>query len=115
MVVIGCFSFNVFKALLQQINLQIVVLNYCFYHDIECQWKLWLLIFISDTIMNQIKEAGFSISQVKETKLTREMAEEFYKDHKGKDFFNNLVDYMSQWVDMFFNIQDLQSFEFIVC
>nr|XP_023856664.1 thioredoxin domain-containing protein 3 [Salvelinus alpinus] len=49
-----------------------------------------------DTIMNQIKEAGFSISQVKETKLTREMAEEFYKDHKGKDFFNNLVDYMSQ-------------------
>ncbi|KAK6293158.1 thioredoxin domain-containing protein 6 [Coregonus clupeaformis] len=49
-----------------------------------------------DTIMNRIKEAGFSISQVKETKLTREMAEEFYKDHKGKDFFNNLVDYMSQ-------------------
>ncbi|CAB1349783.1 unnamed protein product [Coregonus sp. 'balchen'] len=46
--------------------------------------------------MNRIKEAGFSISQVKDTKLTREMAEEFYKDHNGKDFFNHLFDYMSR-------------------
>ncbi|XP_069047149.1 thioredoxin domain-containing protein 6 isoform X4 [Lepisosteus oculatus] len=49
-----------------------------------------------DDIINSIKEAGFCISQVKETKLTKEMAAEFYKDHQGKVFYDQLVDYMSQ-------------------
>ncbi|XP_042566146.1 thioredoxin domain-containing protein 6 [Clupea harengus] len=49
-----------------------------------------------DDIVNRIEAAGFSISQVKETQLTREMAENFYKQHSDKDFFNSLVDYMTQ-------------------
>ncbi|MBN3324653.1 TXND3 protein, partial [Atractosteus spatula] len=49
-----------------------------------------------DDIINSIKEAGFCISQVKETKLTKEMAAEFYKDHQGKVFYDQLVAYMSQ-------------------
>uniref|UniRef100_A0AAY5L6N0 Nucleoside diphosphate kinase-like domain-containing protein n=1 Tax=Esox lucius TaxID=8010 RepID=A0AAY5L6N0_ESOLU len=51
---------------------------------------------LRDSIINRIKEAGFSISQVTEKKLTRDMAEEFYKDHVGKYFYNHLVDYMSR-------------------
>ncbi|XP_041102505.1 thioredoxin domain-containing protein 3 homolog [Polyodon spathula] len=53
-----------------------------------------------DEILSNIKEAGFSISQMKETVLTKEMAEGFYKDHRGKPFFDHLVQYMSQGPSM---------------
>ncbi|XP_041923870.1 thioredoxin domain-containing protein 6-like [Alosa sapidissima] len=47
-------------------------------------------------IISCIESAGFSISQVKEAQLTKEMAENFYKHHHDKSFFNPLVDFMSQ-------------------
>ncbi|XP_041057244.1 thioredoxin domain-containing protein 6 isoform X1 [Carcharodon carcharias] len=47
-------------------------------------------------IIKKIEEAGFVISQMDEKTLSREMAEEFYKEHKGKPFFDQLVDYMSE-------------------
>ncbi|MGH0121080.1 UNVERIFIED_CONTAM: hypothetical protein FKN15_069283 [Acipenser sinensis] len=47
-----------------------------------------------DEIIEQVQDEGFTISQMKETVLSREMAEEFYKEHRGKPFFNQLVDYM---------------------
>ncbi|KAK6490400.1 thioredoxin domain-containing protein 3-like protein isoform X1 [Huso huso] len=53
-----------------------------------------------DDILSYIKEAGFSISQMKETVLTKEMAEGFYKDHRGKPFFDQLVQYMCQGPSM---------------
>ena len=31
--------------------------------------------------MDKIKEAGFEIAMVKEMTITKEMAEEFYKEH----------------------------------
>ncbi|XP_067844033.1 thioredoxin domain-containing protein 6-like isoform X2 [Heptranchias perlo] len=49
-----------------------------------------------DEIVQKIEEGGFVISQMDEKTLSREMAEEFYKEHKGKPFFDQLVDYMSQ-------------------
>ncbi|XP_041322570.1 thioredoxin domain-containing protein 3 [Pyrgilauda ruficollis] len=49
-----------------------------------------------DEIMKKVKEAGFSISKVKEQSLTREMAAHFYKDHEGKPFFDELVNFMTQ-------------------
>ncbi|XP_039571142.1 thioredoxin domain-containing protein 3 [Passer montanus] len=49
-----------------------------------------------DEIMKKVKEAGFSISKVKEQSLTREMAAQFYKDHEGKPFFDDLVNFMTQ-------------------
>ncbi|NXQ76758.1 TXND3 protein, partial [Quiscalus mexicanus] len=49
-----------------------------------------------DEIMKKVKEAGFSISKVKEQALTREMALHFYKDHEGKPFFDDLVNFMTQ-------------------
>ncbi|XP_049672695.1 thioredoxin domain-containing protein 3 [Accipiter gentilis] len=49
-----------------------------------------------DDIMQKVKEAGFTISKVKEEALTREMATQFYKDHKGKPFFEHLVTCMTE-------------------
>ncbi|XP_069471918.1 thioredoxin domain-containing protein 6 isoform X2 [Ambystoma mexicanum] len=49
-----------------------------------------------DEIMEEVQGAGFTISQIKETCLDREMAEEFYKEHRGKPFFEQLVNYMCQ-------------------
>ncbi|XP_028289447.1 thioredoxin domain-containing protein 6 [Parambassis ranga] len=47
-----------------------------------------------EDIMEEIRGRGFSISQLKETVLSREVAEEFYKEHKEKPFFSQLVDFM---------------------
>ena len=47
--------------------------------------------------MDKIKEAGFKVSLSKETTLTKEMAEQLYADHKGKQFFDELTDTMSRF------------------
>ncbi|KFP30152.1 Thioredoxin domain-containing protein 3, partial [Colius striatus] len=49
-----------------------------------------------DDIMQRVKEAGFTISKIKEQALTREMATQFYKDHEGKAFFEQLVTCMTE-------------------
>lgn len=60
------------------------------------QSKIILFAILLDEIMKKVKDAGFSISRVKEQALTREMAAQFYKDHKGKPFFEELVNCMTQ-------------------
>ncbi|XP_054888436.1 thioredoxin domain-containing protein 6 isoform X2 [Poeciliopsis prolifica] len=47
-----------------------------------------------DTILEEIQGRGFTVAQLKETVLSREMAEEFYKEHREKPFFTQLVDFM---------------------
>ncbi|XP_075685847.1 thioredoxin domain-containing protein 6 isoform X2 [Rhinoderma darwinii] len=47
-----------------------------------------------DEIMERIQAAGFTVSHIKETNLNQEVAEEFYKEHKGKPFFDQLTNYM---------------------
>ncbi|XP_036397217.1 thioredoxin domain-containing protein 6 [Megalops cyprinoides] len=47
-----------------------------------------------EEILEQIEKGGFTVSQMKETVLSRDMAEEFYKEHREKPFFSQLVDYM---------------------
>ncbi|NWX31564.1 TXND3 protein, partial [Notiomystis cincta] len=49
-----------------------------------------------DEIMKKVKDAGFSISKIKEQALTHEMAAQFYKDHEGKPFYDQLVSCMTQ-------------------
>ncbi|GAB0184236.1 thioredoxin domain-containing protein 3 [Grus japonensis] len=49
-----------------------------------------------DDIMQKVKEAGFTISKIKEEALTHEMAAQFYEDHKGKPFFEQLVSCMTE-------------------
>uniref|UniRef100_A0A8C3ILT7 NME/NM23 family member 8 n=1 Tax=Chrysemys picta bellii TaxID=8478 RepID=A0A8C3ILT7_CHRPI len=49
-----------------------------------------------DDIMQKVTNAGFIVSQMKETNFTHEMATQFYKAHEGKPFFDQLVNYMSE-------------------
>ncbi|KAM9199214.1 LOW QUALITY PROTEIN: thioredoxin domain-containing protein 3 [Mergus octosetaceus] len=49
-----------------------------------------------DDIMQKVKDAGFTISKIKEEALSREMATQFYKDHEGKPFFEELVACMTE-------------------
>jgi nucleoside-diphosphate kinase len=46
-------------------------------------------------IMNHITEAGYRISAMKLTQLSKRDAEEFYAIHKERPFFGELVDFMS--------------------
>lgn len=53
------------------------------------------LLFL-DAILAKISEAGFEVAFQKELTLTKEQAEEFYKEHEGKDFFDSLTTHMSR-------------------
>ncbi len=46
-------------------------------------------------IIKILEENGFEILSLKKVKLTKKQVEEFYKIHKGKDFFKSLVEYIS--------------------
>nr|XP_016850164.1 PREDICTED: thioredoxin domain-containing protein 3 [Anolis carolinensis] len=53
-----------------------------------------------DEIINKVKQAGFIISEMKETQITPEMAAQFYKAQENQPFFGQLVDYMSNGPSM---------------
>uniref|UniRef100_A0A667Y703 Nucleoside diphosphate kinase B n=1 Tax=Myripristis murdjan TaxID=586833 RepID=A0A667Y703_9TELE len=47
-----------------------------------------------EEILEEIHRGGFSVTRLKELVLSREMAEEFYKEHRDKPFFGQLVEFM---------------------
>ena len=46
-------------------------------------------------ILNKIESSGFRIVAMKKVTLSKERAGEFYKVHKERPFYSELVDYMS--------------------
>ena len=46
-------------------------------------------------ILAKINEAGFRIVTMKYLKLRVPQAQAFYREHKGKPFFNSLIDFMT--------------------
>ena len=52
-----------------------------------------------DKIMDKIQEAGFNVSLTTETCLSKEMAKQFYSEHKDKEFFGELADFMCRYTD----------------
>ncbi len=46
-------------------------------------------------ILAKIEEAGYRFCALKTLKLDKKEAEEFYIEHKGKSFYNELTDFMS--------------------
>ena len=46
-------------------------------------------------ILARFEAAGLSIPEMKMLRLTREQAEQFYAEHKGKPFFEPLVNFMT--------------------
>ena len=51
---------------------------------------------LSDLIVEKIKAAGFDVALQKEQHLTKELAQQLYHEHEGKDFYEGLTDYMSR-------------------
>jgi len=49
----------------------------------------------SGNIIKMIEAAGFRITAMKLTKLSRHRAGQFYEIHKERPFYNDLCDYMS--------------------
>ncbi|XP_049583346.2 thioredoxin domain-containing protein 6 [Syngnathus scovelli] len=47
-----------------------------------------------DTILEEIRNRGFSITRMEEKLLSKEKAEEFYKEQRERPFFNQLVEFM---------------------
>jgi len=46
-------------------------------------------------ILNMIQDADFHIAAMRLTRLTRRQAELFYSVHKGRDFFEGLIEFMT--------------------
>ncbi len=46
-------------------------------------------------ILARFEAAGLSLKEMKMLRLTREQAEQFYAEHKGKPFFEPLVNFMT--------------------
>jgi len=46
-------------------------------------------------ILAMINEGGFEITAMKMVRLTRDQAESFYDVHRGKSFFDDLVEFMT--------------------
>ncbi|EHP89649.1 nucleoside-diphosphate kinase [Methanotorris formicicus] len=46
-------------------------------------------------IIKRFEDRGFEIVEMKMLTLSREMAEEFYKIHKGKEFYERLIEFMT--------------------
>lgn len=46
-------------------------------------------------ILAIINQAGFRISAIRSTKLTKQEAERFYEMHRGKEFYDDLCEFMS--------------------
>ena len=53
-----------------------------------------------DAILQKIEEAGFKIAMQKEVTLTREQAEDFYSEHRDKEYFDPLVKQMTWLVGL---------------
>ena len=46
-------------------------------------------------VLAKIQKAGFRVLSMKQTRLTKEMAGGFYAVHKGRPFYDGLVEFMS--------------------
>ena len=52
---------------------------------------------LTESILQKIQEAGFEVAFEKELVLTKEQAEEFYKEHEDKEYFDSLTNHMSRY------------------
>ena len=63
---------------------------------IVCAWIRHAILNIPEEIMAKIREAGFHIAARKETELTKDIAEQFYGEHKDKEYFSDLTEHMAR-------------------
>lgn len=51
---------------------------------------------LTGEVFPRVKEAGLSIEQLRTVTPSRELVEEHYDEHRGKDFFEPLVDFIAE-------------------
>lgn len=69
---------------------------YLFYYFLLFHSRISFVVILLDDIMQKVKDAGFTISKIKEAALTHDMVAQFYKDHEGKAFFGDLITSMTE-------------------
>ncbi len=50
---------------------------------------------LTGRILAHVEDRGFRLVEARFTRLTREQCQEFYAEHAGKGFYNELVDFMT--------------------
>lgn len=50
---------------------------------------------LAGKILAHVEDKGFRLVEARFTRLTREQCQEFYAEHAGKGFYNELVDFMT--------------------
>jgi len=50
---------------------------------------------LTGRILAHVEDRGFRLAEARLARLTREQCQEFYSEHVGKGFFNELVDFMT--------------------
>lgn len=58
--------------------------------------KITNYLFSLEGILRRIKEVGFDITQMKEMLLTEEHADKIYSKIKGRDFYKDLLEMLSE-------------------
>lgn len=58
----------------------------------------WFFFFFLDAIVERILEAGFFIADIKEATITSDIAEALYEDMKDKDFYKELINFMTRYL-----------------
>ena len=56
-------------------------------------------VWCTEEIIMTIHEEGFRIAMQKELQLSREQAEEFYSEHRGQPYFDELVNRMTMYAN----------------
>ena len=62
-----------------------------------------------DVILDSIRAAGFTVRRETEVKLSAEKAGEFYREHAGRPFYDELVAWMSRSVDCLHFVMEMRS------
>ena len=60
---------------------------------------------LQDQIKNEFKNNGFEILKEKKIHISKEEAEQFYKDHEPKPFYSDLCSYLSSGPIVVMNLQ----------
>lgn len=64
------------------------------------EWKNQFIFTLAE-IVNVFRKAGFFIMARKTHKLTAEQVGQLQHAHHGKDYYDELVNYMTRWVNSF--------------
>lgn len=60
-------------------------------------------------ILAKIDESGFNVAREREIHLTREEAEEFYKEQQGLEYFEQFITNLSRWFMQIYSENDFKS------